>query len=396
MEKTLKNHKNLNENLRSMKQISQLATAALFAIVLYACGGAEGSKMDQLQALKDEKSAIEAKISALEAELIASGELKPKEGNKVLVAAKNLKPGPFFHEVEFRGAVSSRKNVTLTPEMIGKVTTVKISEGQRVKKGQLLVTLDAEVIRNNIAEVETQLDLAQEVFERQSRLWDQNIGTEIQFLQAKNGKESLERRLATLRSQLAQSMITAPFDAVIDDIPVKVGELVQPGIPVIRLINPNETYISADVSESFLGRFSEGQGVNVYFPSQDKKVNSTVKSLGKVIKSENRTFEIEIELPSVDFPVQPNQVVVLKLVDYKNDKALTVPTKLIQSDNQGNFVYVLKQEGGKTIAKKAHIEPGVSYNLITEVKSGLTEGQMLAYDGYRELSENALVTLSAN
>lgn len=377
-----------------MKKLFQIAFTAVLASLLYACGGAEGTKMDQLNALKEEKSTLEVKINALETELIASGELKKKEGNKVLVAGKNLKPEPFFHEVEFRGAVSSRKNVSLTAEMMGKVTNLKVEEGQRVRKGQLLVLLNADVIRNSMAEVETQLDLAKEVFERQSRLWKQNIGTEIQYLQAKNNKESLEKRLITLKSQLNQSSIVAPFDAVVDDVPVRLGELVQPGIPVVRLINPDETYISADVSESFLGRFSQGQEVDVYFPSQDKHVTSKVKSLGKVIKSENRTFDVEIELPSVSFPVQPNQVVVLKLVDYENEEALTVPTKLIQSDNQGNFVFVIEKEGNNSRARKVHIEAGISYNLKTEIKSGLKVGQTLAYDGYRELSENALVTLT--
>jgi len=370
----------------------------LFATLIgfgYACAEADDSKkMAQLEKLRSQKSDVEGQIKALEEELIASGELQKNKGHKVLISAFEMKSTSFEHQVEMRGAVASKKNVMLTAETMGKVESIRVKEGQRVKKGQMLVQLDAEIIRNSIAEVQTQLDLANEVFNRQDRLWKKKIGTEIQHLQAKSSKESLEQKLITLNSQLDMAYIKAPFDGVVDDIPIRVGEMAQPGIPVIRLLNPNDVYISADVSESFLGRFSKGQKVVVYFPSQDEKVESTIKSVGQVIKTENRTFEIEMDLPKVDFPVKPNQVVVLNLVDYKNEQALTVPTKLVQKDSRGSYIYEIVKKGDEQVARKLHIVPGISYDQMTEITSGVKTGQLIALEGYRDLTENTVIIIS--
>ena len=379
-----------------MKRIYQITLFALIIGLGYSCGDTSTSadKMAQLKELKSQKSGIEEQIAALEEELIASGEIKKKNGNKVLVSAFEVQPSYFEHKVEIRGTVASKKNVMLTAEVMGKIKRIYVKEGQNVKKGQTLIRLDDEVIKNSIAEVQTQLDLAVEVFNRQDRLWSKKIGTEIQYLQAKSNRESLERRLKTLNSQLDMAYIKAPFDGVVDDIPVREGEVVQPGIPAVRLLNPKDVYISADVSESFLGRFTKSQDVVVYFPSQDKRIESTIKSIGQVIKSENRTFEIEIDLPRVNFPVSANQVVVLNLVDYKNDQALIIPTKLVQKDSRGSFIFEIIEKDNQLVAKKVHIEVGISYNQQTEIKEGLKLGQLIALEGYRDLTENTVIIIS--
>ena len=376
-----------------MKNFTILTLVVLFA---YACGSSQASsdKLAKLEELKTKQRELISQIADLERELIESGELEVKSNNTVLVTTLKAKPGPFEHRVEVRGAVASRKNVMISAETMGKVDVINVKEGQKVTKGQLLLQLDADILRSNIAEVKTQLDLAKTVFEKQANLWKQNIGTEIQYLQAKNNKESLERRLETLNSQLRQSNIYAPFDGVIDNIPVRVGEVIQPGIPLLRIVNQSAMYVSADVSEYFLGKFKEGQSVEVYFPAQKKRLTSKISAVGQVIKSENRTFEIEVELPSVDFAVKPNQVVVLNLVDYKNDAAFTVPTKLIQRDSKGAFVFELIEKDSKLTANKVYVTPGVSYDLKTEIESGLKEGQLLANEGFRELAQGVVVTIA--
>lgn len=377
----------------SMKNISLLIILAVFA---YACGSSQASsdKLSTLKALKEQQRSLATQIADLERELIESGELEQKANSTVLVTTLPLKPAAFEHKIEVRGAVASRKNVMISSETMGKVDAINVREGQTVTKGQLLVQLDADVLRGNIAEVKTQLEMATTVFERQENLWKQKIGTEIQYLQAKNNKESLERRLSTLNTQLRQANIYAPYDGVIDNIPVKVGEVIQPGIPLLRIVNQTSMYVAADISEYFLGRFTEGQEVEVFFPAQNKRLTSKISAVGQVIKSENRTFEIEVQLPNVDFAVKPNQVVVLNLVDYKNEMALVVPTKLIQRDSKGSYIYELVSEDGKTIASKVYVKPGVSYDLNTEVVEGLKEGQLLALEGYRDLAQGVIVTIS--
>ncbi|MEQ8473706.1 MAG: efflux RND transporter periplasmic adaptor subunit [Marinoscillum sp.] len=379
-----------------MKKINQTFTIlTILSVFTYACGGSEaaGDKMEELKALKAQQKEISGQIADLEKELKASGELKSSSDiNEILVSTIKLEPVTFTHKVEVRGAVDSKKDVLLSAETMGRISSINVKEGQRVNKGQVLVQLDADIIRNNINEVKTQLELATTISERQSKLWEQNIGTEVQYLQAKNNKESLESKLATLNAQLRQSNVYAPFSGTIDNIPARVGEMAQPGMPLLRIVSQDDMYITADVSESFLGQFSEGQEAEVHFPSQDKTIKSKVLSVGQVIKSENRTFEIEVKLPTVDFEIKPNQVVVLTLMDYQNKEALVVPTKLVQSDSKGSYVYEIVNKEGVKRANKLYVTPGVTYQLRTEIVKGLKSGQTIANDGYRELTQDVVVS----
>tara|TARA_Y100000310_G_scaffold337332_1_gene424151 strand:- start:5720 stop:6799 length:1080 start_codon:yes stop_codon:yes gene_type:complete len=352
--------------------------------------GQEEDKLGQLKSLKEEKKELEAQIKTLESELKAEGLLKA-EINEISVTSVKMSPTPFKHEIEVRGGVESRKDVVLSAETMGRIVAINVTEGQKVSKGQLLIQLDADIIRNNIGEVETQLELAATIYEKQAKLWEQNIGTEVQYLQAKNNKESLESRLATLKSQLRQSNVYAPFSGVIDNVPARVGQMAQPGMQLVRIVNQDDMYITADVSESYLGKFSEGQVAKVYFPSQDKTIETKIMSVGSVIKSENRTFEIELKMPKIDFDAKPNQVVVLQLVDYKNESAFVVPTKVIQTDSKGSYLFEIVDEGGMKKAKKAYVTPGLSYKLQTEITEGLKNGQLIANEGYRDLSEGVVV-----
>ena len=368
------------------------------SVIAYACGSSEAAtdKLAELDSLKSQLKEIKGKIASLEGELIASGELKPPGGNKILVSAITMEEKPFHHKVEFRGSVESRRNVVVSAEAAGKIESIAVSEGQSVSKGQLIARLDDELIRNSVEEVKTQLELATVLFERQANLWEQNIGTEVQYLQAKNNKESLERRLATLQSQHKMSKVYAPFAGTVDDLVVREGEMAQPGMPLVRLVNSQEMYLRADISEAFLGKFKVGDDVDVYFPSQDKRLTTSISAVGQVINNQNRTFEIEFQLPRVDFAVKPNQVVVLDMVDYMTDKALVVPSKIVQRDSRGNYVFELVQEEDKLVAKKVHIEAGVSYDQQTEVLTGLEVGQVIAFEGYRELAQDVVVEVGEN
>ncbi|MGK7390411.1 MAG: efflux RND transporter periplasmic adaptor subunit [Candidatus Cyclobacteriaceae bacterium M2_1C_046] len=374
-----------------MKQLINIGIIALF---LAACES-EKDKVTQLEEYKKELKELQAKITELEKELDESDTISAEADDKaVLVSTLAIEKEEFSHMIEVRGAVESRRNVMISAEVPGRVDRVYVNEGDQVKKGQKLVELDSDVLRNRIATLKTQLELAETVFERQKRLWEKNIGTEIQYLEAKNRKETLERELSTAYSQLAQAVIQAPFNGIIDEIPAKEGEMMQPGMPVVRIVNPEQMYIGADVSEKYIGRLNAGDKVEIFFPSQDEIIESGISSVSSVINKENRTFSIEVKLNDPDFSVKPNQVVVVKLRDYKNDEAITVPTKIIRSDVEGSYVYTIHKENEELIARKNHITTGMTYNSQTEVLSGLKVGDMIIDKGINELADGVQVKLA--
>jgi RND family efflux transporter MFP subunit len=354
------------------------------------------TKKQTLKEYEKELAELKDKIGSLKEEIqekdpnFANG-----NGNTVLVKTIELEPSSFRHKVEIRGGVQSRKNIVVSSESTGRILHVNAKEGDQVKKGDLLIKINDRLIRDNIAELETALELAIIKFERQKNVWDQKIGSELQYLQAKNEKESLERRLATAKTQLSYTNIRAPFDGTVEEVFVKEGEMAQMSAPMVRVVSFRDMYIEAEISERYIGKFREGDPVEVFFPSLDRKVVSTIKAVGQVINPENRTFKLEIKLPGdlVGF-VKPNLVTVVEVTDYSTDSALVVPSNIIQKDRQGNFVYLAEENGDKTEARKVHIQTGVTYRGNTEIKDGLAVGQKVITDGHREAVDGAPVNLS--
>ena len=359
-------------------------------------GSDEESRRKKIEALKLELEEINNEIIELEKSLQVLDVKAESASSRTLVTAFPLEFSKFHHEIETRASVASRENVLLTAESMGKIEKIYVSEGQVVKKDQLLVSLNSEMLQNSIEEIKTQLNLANVLFEKQSNLWSQNIGTEIQYLQAQNNRESLNRRLKTLKSQLKMSEINAPFDGLVDKIVAKMGEFSQPGLPMVRLINPESNYLKADIPESLLSKFSVGDIVQVHFPNQNRNQSSVISSLGQVINDQNRTFELEVAMPKVDFVVRPNQVVIIRLVDYSNDEAIVVPSKLVQKDNRGSFIYVLEGNDEDQRAIKAYVGTGYSFEDRTEIVSGLVEHQMIIDKGYRALTQGSLVEITVD
>ena len=344
------------------------------------------AKKAELAEAKSSLSELQQKISALEEE-IAVLDTTTVVQNAVLISTQKVELVPFVHRINVRGSVASRKNVIISAETMGRIDNIRVREGQSVSKGQVLLTLDAEIIRNNIAELKTSLELATTVFEKQERLWSKNIGTEIQYLEAKNSKESLERKLATANSQLSQSIVKAPFSGRVDDLPAKLGEMAQPGLPLLRMVSPQSMYVEADISERFLGAFKRGDSVTLHFPIQDRSYSSKITAVGQVINPENRTFKIEAALTGTDFKVKPNQVVVLRLTDYEVSDAVLVPSEIILTDATGKFLYVVSKENNGMVAKRRGIEAGKTQDGQTEVIEGLAENDMIILDGYRDLND---------
>lgn len=348
------------------------------------------SKKKELESAQNELISLKEKIGKLEAEIKQLDPGFARNANAVLITKLEIEPKSFEHFIEVRGAVESRKNISLSAMTAGKIERVWVTEGQLVNAGQVLVTLEADILKNSIKEIKTSLELATAVYEKQSKLWSQKIGTEVQYLQAKNNKESLESRLATLNSQLEQTLVKAPFSGAIDRVDALVGEMASPGMPLLRMVNPSDVYIKADVSEDYAGKFSKGDKVLISFPGNNQKVNSTITSIGYVINQENRTFRVEMNF-NAGFAVKPNQVAIVSFRDYLNPSVVSVPTKLIQRDNQGQFVFVTQSKNNTLVAHKVYVKLGQSYQGFTEILSGLEGIDHVINEGFRELTEGAEV-----
>ena len=388
-----------------MKYPRYMKTQYLFPIILLiaaACGGSEGdknleAKKAELDKARAELQKVKGTITELEKEISALDPEFARQNTKaILVSTFVAEKKPFEHKVEVRGSVESRRNVFLSAQTGGEIKRINVKEGQRVTQGQTLIELDADVIRRSITELKTSLELATTVFEKQSKLWEQKIGTEVQYLQAKNNKESLENKLSTMYAQLNLAMIKAPFTGTVDQLPARVGEMASPGMPLVRVVSTDEMYLKTDVSERFIGRFKAGDKVDILFPLINKTVSTVISSVGQVINEENRTFEVDAKLPNVNFVVKPNQVVILQLLDYVNEDALAVPTRLIQKDEDGQFIYIVDKRESGPVARKIHVVAGISSNKETEIAEGLQGDEQIVDRGFRELTEGVEVMIANN
>ena len=372
----------------------QLSVWSLALLAMSACGGTDSGlegKKSELKEYREELKELKSKISSLEEEIAAEDPTALNRDKATLVTTEPVPVKTFRHFLEVRGSVTSDRNITISAEAPAMVQRVLAQEGERVKKGQVLVQQDAETSRRGLEELQTSLELATIRFERQKKLWDQKIGTEIQFLEAKNAKETLERRIAASRSQLADYTVRAPFSGTVDRVFIKEGEMAQPGVPLVRLVSLQDMFIEADVSESYLGEFQTGDTVEVTFPSLNKSLTSTISSIGEVIDQNNRTFSIEVKLPGDAKLLRPNLLAVLRIEDFHQPNAVVVPTDLILSDNQGDYLYVATEQDGQLTAMKKPVERGLTYNNETLITSGLTGDEQIIKEGFREVAEGMAI-----
>lgn len=379
-----------------MKQISILLLAAI-VVFLSSCGNQPkpeeviSSELEAYrQQVRDLNKKIEEKTKELEA--LTSGQ---DNRMRVPVNLQQVEAVTFNHFFEASGSVIPVNEAFISPEVNGQVSEILVSEGDRVKKGQLLMRLNTDITDKTIQEVETSLALATDVFNRQKRLWDQKIGSEIQFLEAKNNKASLENRLATLRAQLEMSDITAPIDGIIEKVNLKKGELAVPGMQVIQLVNLSKLYVRADISENYLPYLKMGDEVTLTFPSYPgymKKLN--ISRIGNVVNINNRTFEIELELENTQEELKPNMVGVIKINDFTAENSMVAPSKVIKEDLNGHYLYIAVQDGNDLIARKRYIQIGRTFSDQTRVVGGLEFGDKIIVDGFNRVSDGSLLKLS--
>jgi RND family efflux transporter MFP subunit len=259
----------------------------------------------------------------------------------------------------------------------------------RVSKGQILAKIDAEAIQRSMEEMENSLSLARTVFEKQERLWNQKIGTEIQYLEAKSRKEGLEKSMSSMRTQLAKAVVRAPFNGTVETVRVRAGELVQPGSQMIQFVGESDLFIEADISESYIGVLAKGDSVEINFPSINKTIATKVSATGSIINPNNRTFKVEVFLPSLP-EVKPNMISVLKIQDYSNKETVVVPAHLILADTKGDYLFVV--ENG--VAKKKYVTRGYTSGEETQIVEGLVGTEILVDKGFREVGDNFSVNVA--
>jgi RND family efflux transporter MFP subunit len=347
-------------------------------------------KKGELDKLKTEREILNTKISKLEAEINPN---QKKEEKAVQVKITKLETAPFNHFVEIQGVVDADQNVSVSPQMAGVVTNVYVREGSQVKKGEILATLDAQVLKQSVEEVRTQLDMATIIYEKQRNLWDKKIGSEVQFLQARSAKESLERRIKTLQEQISMANVVSPINGSVESVPLRVGQMASPGLPTssIRVINMSSAKITGDISENFASRIKNGNQTFIKFPDFGQEIETKLSFTSRFIDPSNRTFKVECRIAPKDFELRANMIAYLKIKDYSNEVSLILPVNVIQSNQDGKFVYIIAKEGGKTIATRKKITTGMDYNGESEITSGLNTGDQVITAGFQNLKEGSSV-----
>ena len=367
-----------------MKTNTYIFLALIF--ILSACS--KPDKKTELADLKSQQKEIEAKIKTLEKELGAG---KKVEATPINVTVSAVEPQNFKHFVEAQGVVTSKNIVMVTPQMGGAITGLFLTEGQMIKKGQLVATIDNSVMKESLTEIKTQLDLATTLFNKQKTLWDQQIGTEVQYLQAKANKESLEKRIGTMNTQMGMSKVYAPISGTVEKVMQKSGEMGMPGAPMAQIVNVSDLKIVAKVGDTYVGSVKKGDAITVKFPDINKEFTTRISLVNALIDPASRTFGIEANIPNLGGSLKPNQVAIININDLSKGNSLVVSQNVVQKTEAGDLVYVAVVENGKKVAKARTVKTGIAYDGKIEILEGLTAGEMVITQGYQDLVDGTSI-----
>jgi RND family efflux transporter MFP subunit len=351
-------------------------------------------KKTKLKEYKTELKELKGKIAVLEKEIALDDPEFAKENKKAkLITVLPVEYGKFTHYVEISGSVASKKNILISSENMGTVMRILVREGDYVKKGHLVIALDDELLQRNLEQLQVRYELATTKYQRQKNLWSKDIGTELQYLEAKNAKENLERQIANIKTQISKSRVRSPISGTVEKVFVRTGEMANIGTALIRIINHHGMYIEADLSEAFIGKFKKNDPVIIYFPAIDKKITSRLSAIGQVIDENNRTFRVEAILPKTNFVLKPNMLAVVRLKDFEKNPVPIVPTDLIQNDLNGYYVYIIVESNGQKYAKKIHVKRGMNYKNRTYIVEGLKGNELLINQGFRNISDGSKIKI---
>lgn len=348
--------------------------------VLGACNSTSPNNQQQLEKLKAERDKLNEQISQLQAKLDSTSTGNTRTAS---VSVTTLESSVFKNYIEVQGKVDADKNVTVTSEVPAVITAINVHTGQHVGAGQTLASLDSKVVGQQIAQLQTQLAYMKNIYDRQKNLWDQNIGTKVQLLTAKNNYENIEKQIQIQESQLAMYRIKSPFSGVVDEVIAKIGDAVSPGMPTFRVVNTNELKVVGQIGENSISKIKSGDAVELVFPDLQDTLRTKLTYVSKVVDPISRAFNVEIKLPNKSF-YHPNMMAVIRVVSYKNDKALVLPVNVIQHGNKGDYVYISDNKH----AKQVPVVVDQIYNGYGEISgSALKAGDQIITAGFDNLNE---------
>jgi len=373
-----------------MKTIKLSITGTLFLFIMFSCNS---NKQAQLSKLKQQQTVIADKIKNLEAELSLEKKDSLNPEKFKFVGLKDVSSNIFDHFIRVQGKLDGDQNAAVFAEAMGTVATKYADVGQKVKKGQVLAQIDDKQYRSQLEGLESQYQFAVDMFDKQKRLWDQKIGSEVQYLQSKTSKESLDRQISSLRQQIEKFKIKSPIDGTIEECNIKVGGVVTPDprLAAYRVVAFKNLKVTAEVSEAYSARVKEGDKLLVLFPDINKQVETKVDFVSRYINPINRTFIIETKLLDGINDLKANMIAIIQINDYHSDNAIQVPMNVIQKDQAGSYVYVVRSKDKYNAAFKQPVVLGNSYNGVAEVIKGLAPGDKVISVGYQELVDGEYV-----
>lgn len=376
---------------------------AVSLIAFASCSGKKtgntlADKKAKLEQLKKQQEDITKQVASLQAEIIKLDPSANPEKAK-LVAVKKLSTEDFQHYINLQGKIDAENIAYVTPRnQGGQVKALYVKQGDYVKKGQLLLKLDDAIYQTQLSQAQTQLKYAQDIYQRRNNLWKENIGTEVELTTAKNNVDQAQHQVDLIKEQLGYTNVYAEMSGVADEVTIKVGETFT-GNPVaggyIKLVNTSDLKATAQVPDNYLEKVKVGSMVKIILPDINDTLTSKITTAGKVIDPNSRTFQIEAKLPS-NASFKPNQLALVRIMDYTANNTFTIPVNTLQTDEQGKYVLVAITENGKTYARKKHVEAGQLYEDQLEIKSGLAVGDMLITEGFQNLYDGQLITTSAS
>ena len=354
------------------------------------------TKKAELENLTKERDAIVAKIATLETEIQKMSGASVEEKTK-LVEVTELITQDFAHYIDLQGKITTENLYYVTPRgMGGQVKAIYVKQGDNVKAGQLFMKLEDGIIQQNIKQVESQLSFAKNIFTRQENLWKEGIGTEVQFLSAKNNVEALEKQLSLVKEQLGTTSVIAQVSGVVETVSIRVGETFV-GSPMagITIVNPSAMKAVVEVPENYVVKVRKGMPVVISVPDLNETFNSTISLVSETINTISRSFIAESKMPSKS-TIKPNQVAVVKILDHAAKNAIVIPVETVQTDEKGKYVYILSLENGKNLARKKMVTIGEFYDELIEVNTGLTKGDKLITKGFQGLYDGQLISTATN
>lgn len=382
-----------------MKKIISLT---LIALTFYSCGDKSTKNVEDVIATQDliqikekreqihaDYEKLAAQMATLDAEIIKLDDTK----RYPLVSTLTVKDSAFTHYIEVQGNIETKENIMISPEYSGVLTQLNVKAGQKVSKGQVLARIDDGGMSAQLAQAENKLALDKTTFDRQKNLWDQKIGSEIQYLQTQTAYQSQQKMVKQMQAQLSKTVVRAPFSGTIDEVIVERGQVVAPGQSLFRIVNLGNMYVTANVPENYLSKLKLGASVEVYLNAIGKTYKGKVRQVGTYINPNNRTLSIEIAVPNPDNLLRPNQVAVLKIEDYINKNALLIPENIMTENAAKEKIVYVVSEGKETKVAQRIIEIGYTSGAMVEVKSGLKPGETIVTEGAKTLTDGANVEI---